>query len=87
MTNSTAPSGDDDVLAGGFDQTNGVVEGLDGESDGTVAGENEPGATRDGSLGTDAVADQDDVDAETLQEGEGDTSEVTAADTSEGRVP
>jgi hypothetical protein len=36
----TTSRGDDDVLGGGFDQTNDQVSGLEGESDGTEAGEN-----------------------------------------------
>ena len=40
----------DDLLAGEFDQTNGVAVGLDGESDGTMDGENLPAAFRTGSM-------------------------------------
>jgi hypothetical protein len=31
--------GEDELLAGTFDETNGVVSGLDGESDGSARGE------------------------------------------------
>jgi hypothetical protein len=41
---------EDDLLAGRFDQTNGLVTGLDGESDGTVNGEIFPAAFRTGAL-------------------------------------
>jgi hypothetical protein len=37
--NDTTSRGDDDVLGGGFDQTNDMVGGLEGESGGTADGE------------------------------------------------
>jgi hypothetical protein len=40
----------DDLITGAFDQTNGVVPGLDGESDGTLDGENLPAAFRTGVM-------------------------------------
>lgn len=51
-TNSAA-SGDDDSVAHVFDQTNGVVEGIDGDSDGTAASDEYSSAERgegDGAL-------------------------------------
>jgi hypothetical protein len=53
---------DDDVVAEPFDQTNDVVGGLDGESDGTAASDTGSAADRDdageGITGTDDVAGQ-----------------------------
>jgi len=77
----------DDVLAGTFDQTNGIVEGLEGESDGTAEGDVAPAALRDGRRGVAPVDEQDDADAETLQEEETTGTRQGAADTDEGRVP
>jgi hypothetical protein len=85
MTNITP--GDDDVLAGTFDETNGVVSGLEGESDGTLEGDLDPASLRDGRMGVASFADQDDDIAETLQEEEGEQPREGAADTREGRVP
>lgn len=52
------PRGDDDVLAGEFDQTNSQVGGLDGESDGTVEGENRSDAEQeDGTIAGGGVLD------------------------------
>jgi hypothetical protein len=85
MTNSG--SGDDDVLAGTFDQTNGLAQGLEGESDGTADGDVDPGALRNGRMGVAPLDEQDDGVAETLQEEEGEQPRVAAADTREGRVP
>jgi len=57
----------DDVVAEPFDQTNGVVEGLEGESGGTAEGEKRSGADRrddDGEIDdTDDVAGQGAMDA------------------------
>lgn len=84
---SNTGSGDDDVLAGTFDQTNGVVSGLEGESDGTAGGDIDPAALRDGTMGIAPVDQQDDADAEALQEEEVTGEREGAADTEEGRVP
>ena len=78
---------DDDVLAGTFDQTNGAVGGLEGESDGTADGDIDPAALRNGSMGVAPVDDQDDADAEALQEEDVTGERQGAADTDEGRVP
>ena len=43
----TTSRGDDDALGGGFDQTNDMVGGLQGESDGTAAGETRSSAEED----------------------------------------
>jgi hypothetical protein len=77
----------DDVLAGTFDQTNGVVDGLEGESDGTAGGDVDPGALRDGSMGVAPVDEQDDADAAAHQEEEVTGQRQGAADSDEGRVP
>jgi hypothetical protein len=82
---NTGP-GDDDVLAGTFDQTNGLADGLEGESDGTAEGDVDPGALRDGSMGVAPVGQQDDADAEVLQEEETTGERQGAADSDEGRV-
>lgn len=82
---NTAP-GDDDVLAGTFDQTNGMASGLEGESDGTAEGDIDPAALRDGSLGVAPVSEQDDADAEVLQEEELTGGREGAADSDEGRI-
>lgn len=39
MSDTTSSGRDDDLIGGGFDQTNDQVGGLEGESDGTAAGE------------------------------------------------
>ncbi|MGN6741801.1 MAG: hypothetical protein ACTHJL_00695 [Amnibacterium sp.] len=84
---NTGP-GDDDVLAGTFDQTNDQVSGLEGESDGTAQGDIEPGAFRDGRMdGVAPFGEQDAADAETLQEEEVTGRREGAADSDEGRVP
>ncbi|MCU1473770.1 hypothetical protein [Amnibacterium sp.] len=83
---NTGP-GDDDVLAGTFDQTNGLAQGLEGESDGTADGDVDPGALRDGTMGVAPVDEQDDADAEALQEEEVTGRREGAADSDEGRVP
>jgi hypothetical protein len=58
---------DDEVVAEPFDQTNGVVDGLEGESGGTADGEERSGADRrddDGEIDdTDDVAGQGAMDA------------------------
>ncbi len=58
---------DDEVVAEPFDQTNGVVDGLEGESGGTADGEVRSGADRrndDGEIDdTDDVAGQGAMDA------------------------
>ncbi|HEV7623238.1 MAG TPA: hypothetical protein VGO26_03815 [Amnibacterium sp.] len=58
---------DDEVVAEPFDQTNGVVAGLEGESGGTAGGEARSGADRrddDGEvIDTDDVAGQGAMDA------------------------
>ena len=58
---------EDEVVAEPFDQTNGVVEGLEGESGGTAEGEKRSGADRrddDGEIDdTDDVAGQGAMDA------------------------
>jgi len=82
---NTGP-GDDDVLAGTFDQTNGRAAGLEGESDGTAEGDVDSGALRDGRMGVAPVDEQDDADAETLQEEETTGTRQGAADTDEGRI-
>ena len=84
MTNSDP---DDDILKGTFDQTNGLVPGLEGESDGTREGEEDPAALRNGRMGVAPIDEQDPGIAETLQEEEGEVPRVAAADTPEGRVP
>jgi hypothetical protein len=83
---NTGP-GDDDVLAGTFDQTNGLAQGLEGESDGTAGGDVDPGSLRDGSMGVAPIDEQDDADAEALQEEEVTGERQGAADSDEGRVP
>ncbi|HEV7623838.1 MAG TPA: hypothetical protein VGO26_06865 [Amnibacterium sp.] len=83
---NTGP-GDDDVLAGTFDQTNGRVDGLEGESDGTAEGDVDPAALRNGRMGVAPVDEQDDAEAEALQEEEVTGRREGAADTDEGRVP
>lgn len=83
---NTGP-GDDDVLAGTFDQTNGQVSGLEGESDGTAEGDVDPGAIRDGRMGVAPFDEQDAGDAEALQEEEVTGRREGAADSDEGRVP
>ena len=83
---NTGP-GDDDVLAGTFDQTNGLAQGLEGESDGTAEGDVDSGALRNGRMGVAPVSEQDDADAETLQEEETTGTRQGAADTDEGRIP
>jgi hypothetical protein len=85
MTN-TGP-GDDDVLAGTFDQTNDRVGGLEGESDGSADGDVDPGALRSGRMGVAPIDEQDDADAESLQEEESSGRREGAADTDEGRIP
>jgi len=51
MSDTTSRGGDDDLLGGGFDQTNDQVSGLEGESGGTAAGENRSGEDQeDGTL-------------------------------------
>lgn len=47
---TTAPS--DDLIGQVFDQTNGVVDGLSGESDGSAAGETQSGGERGNSSPT-----------------------------------
>jgi hypothetical protein len=54
----TTPRGDDDVLAGEFDQTNQQVSGLEGESGGTAQGENRSDAEQeDGTIAGGGVLD------------------------------
>jgi hypothetical protein len=54
----TTSRGDDDVLGGGFDQTNDTVGGLEGESDGTADGETRSDAAQeDGTLAGGGVLD------------------------------
>jgi hypothetical protein len=83
---NTGP-GDDDVLAGTFDQTNDMASGLEGESDGTADGDLDSGALRNGRMGVAPVDEQDDADAESLQQEEVTGEREGAADTDEGRVP
>lgn len=52
-------AGDDETVAEPFDQTNGVVGGLDGDSDGTAASDRGSAADRDDDDGT--ITDTDDV--------------------------
>ncbi|MGN6741989.1 MAG: hypothetical protein ACTHJL_01660 [Amnibacterium sp.] len=59
---------DDESVAEPFDQTNGLAEGLDGDSDGTAASDSGSAAERDaddgaGITGTDDVAGQGAIDA------------------------
>ena len=59
---------DDGTVAEPFDQTNGVAQGLDGDSDETAASDTASGAERDdgdraGITGTDDVAGQGAMDA------------------------
>jgi hypothetical protein len=54
----TTPRGDDEVLAGGFDQTNDQVGGLEGESSGSADGENRSSVDQeDGTLAGGGVLD------------------------------
>ena len=85
MTNSNP--GDDDVLAGTFDQTNASVPGLEGESDGTLEGEEDPSALRNGRMGVAPIDEQDAAIGESLQQEQGEVPREGAADTPEGRVP
>jgi hypothetical protein len=67
-TEQSRGAADDDVVAEPFDQTNGVVSGLDGESDGTASSDTGSAADRDddageGITGTDDVAGQGAMDA------------------------
>jgi hypothetical protein len=68
MSRDQGTSGADDaVVSEPFDQTNGVVDGLEGESGGTAEGERRSGADRrddDGEVtDTDDVAGQGAMDA------------------------
>jgi len=62
------------------------VDGLEGESDGREAGDVDPAALHDGTMGVAPLDQQDDADAEVLQEEVTGTHEG-AADTDEGRIP
>jgi hypothetical protein len=66
-TEQSSTGADDAVVAEPFDQTNGVVGGLEGESGGTADGEERSGADRrndDGEVtDTDDVAGQGAMDA------------------------
>jgi hypothetical protein len=54
----TTSRGGDDALGGGFDQTNDMVGGLEGESDGTAEGESRPDdGEGDGTLAGGGVLD------------------------------
>ena len=52
---------EDEVVAEPFDQTNGVVEGLEGESGGTARGEERSDADRRDDDGDGEIDDTDDV--------------------------
>jgi hypothetical protein len=66
-TERSSTGAGDEVVAEPFDQTNGVVEGLEGESGGTADGDQRSGADRrndDGEIDdTDDVAGQGAMDA------------------------
>ncbi len=49
----------DDSIAHVFDQTNGVLDGVEGESDGTAAGDEASAADRDGRIEPNPVGQQD----------------------------
>jgi len=58
MSDTTSSGGGDDLIGGGFDQTNDQVGGLEGESDGTAAGESASGADQeDGRIAGGGVLD------------------------------
>ena len=83
---NTGP-GDDDVLAGTFDQTNGLAADSRASPTAPRAGDVDSGALRNGRMGVAPVNEQDDADAETLQEEETTGTRQGAADTDTGRVP
>ncbi|MFD1713325.1 hypothetical protein ACFSBZ_02470 [Amnibacterium flavum] len=47
MTDKAVPSDNDDLIGKPFDQTNGVVSGLDGDSDGLADSDTESSAERE----------------------------------------
>jgi len=71
----TTPRGADDVLGGGFDQTNDQVGGLEGESGGTADGETRSSAEQDEGTSGGGLLDD-------LREGR--TDPYVAGDTSIG---
>lgn len=77
----TTSSGGGDLLGGGFDQTNDQVGGLEGESDGTAAGESGSSADQeDGRVAGGGVLDDLHDGRTDPSVGDGDSLGSTAAD-------